>query len=99
MCGDWSANNPDNTNLLWLANALLGPYCAKQTGIYKCPADQYLCVEGGLKMPRVRSLSMNGFIEGDAYKGQKATRRAPSGTRRIALTRNCRILSSRCLRI
>jgi prepilin-type processing-associated H-X9-DG protein len=68
----WTPDNPDNTNLLRLANALIGPYCARQTGIYKCPADQYLCSEGGQKMPRVRSISMNGFIEGDAYKGQKS---------------------------
>jgi prepilin-type processing-associated H-X9-DG protein len=66
----WSPDNTDNTNLLRLANALIGPYCARQTGIYKCPADQYQCVEGGQKMPRVRSISMNGFIEGDAYKGK-----------------------------
>jgi prepilin-type processing-associated H-X9-DG protein len=69
---DWSANNPDNTNRLLLANALLGPYCGKQTGIYKCPADVYTCREWGQQMPRVRSVSMNGFVEGDAYKGQKS---------------------------
>jgi prepilin-type N-terminal cleavage/methylation domain-containing protein/prepilin-type processing-associated H-X9-DG protein len=69
---DFDANNTDNTNRLYLANALIGPYCAKQTGIYKCPADTYPCLEWGTKMARVRSVSMNGFVEGDAYTGQKS---------------------------
>ena len=68
---NFAANNTDNTNLIFLANALLGPYCSKQTKIYHCPADIYTCTEGNQEMLRVRSMSMNGFIEGDAYKGQK----------------------------
>jgi prepilin-type N-terminal cleavage/methylation domain-containing protein/prepilin-type processing-associated H-X9-DG protein len=68
---DFKANNTDNTNLIKLANALIGPYCSKQTKIYHCPADTYTCTEWGAEMPRVRSIAMNGFIEGDAYKGQK----------------------------
>ena len=67
---DFTQNNTANTNLVYLANALLGPYCGKQTKIYKCPADIYTCEEWGQKMPRVRSLSMNGFVEGDAYRGK-----------------------------
>jgi prepilin-type N-terminal cleavage/methylation domain-containing protein/prepilin-type processing-associated H-X9-DG protein len=68
---DWTANDTDNTNLIYLANALLGPYCKQQTKIYHCPADIYMCTEGNQQMLRVRSISMNGFIEGDAYTGQK----------------------------
>jgi prepilin-type N-terminal cleavage/methylation domain-containing protein len=69
---DFSANNPDNTNLIKLANALIGPYCSKQTGIYHCPADVFTCTEWGKQVLRVRSMSMNGFVEGDAYKGKKS---------------------------
>jgi prepilin-type N-terminal cleavage/methylation domain-containing protein len=65
----FGANNTANTNLQFLANALIGPYCSRQTGIYHCPADIYTCQEWGQDMPRVRSMSMNGFIEGGAYKG------------------------------
>jgi prepilin-type N-terminal cleavage/methylation domain-containing protein/prepilin-type processing-associated H-X9-DG protein len=68
---NFDANNPDNTNLIKLANALIGPYCSKQTGIYHCPADNYTCKEWGQDKLRVRSISMNGFVEGDAYKGKK----------------------------
>ena len=67
---DFSANNTDNTNLIKLGNALIGPYCSKQTGIYHCPADVYTCTEWGKQMTRVRSISMNGFVEGDAYRGK-----------------------------
>ena len=68
---DFTVNNTDNTNLIKLANALIGPYCNKQTKIYHCPADIYTCKEGGQDLLRVRSMSMNGFVEGDAYRGRK----------------------------
>src|ERR1017187_1802787 len=50
--------NPDNTNTLPLNACELGPYVAKNTGIFKCPAD----VHPGANGPRVRSISMNGFV-------------------------------------
>jgi prepilin-type N-terminal cleavage/methylation domain-containing protein/prepilin-type processing-associated H-X9-DG protein len=64
-------NNYDNTNKSKLVNAKIGPY-TKNIGIYKCPADYYLCTIGNQKMARVRSVGMNGFIEGGAYKGDHA---------------------------
>jgi prepilin-type N-terminal cleavage/methylation domain-containing protein/prepilin-type processing-associated H-X9-DG protein len=54
---DWSSNQ-QNTNALLIRNALLGPYVAKNVGIFKCPADQVPCPVG----PRVRSYSMNAFV-------------------------------------
>ena len=68
---DFNANNRDNTNTLNLKNALIGPY-TRNVGIYKCPADIYLCKQGTVMLPRVRSVGMNGFIEGGAYKDHKA---------------------------
>jgi competence protein ComGC len=65
---DFEANNHDNTNTLCLMGVgsplkgtQFGPY-TKNTGIYKCPADVYLCVEGTSKMARIRSVSMNAFV-------------------------------------
>jgi prepilin-type N-terminal cleavage/methylation domain-containing protein/prepilin-type processing-associated H-X9-DG protein len=66
---DFTANNTDNTNKNFLLASKIGPY-TKATGIYKCPADVFNCMEYGVSMPRVRSVSMNGFIEGNAYKGE-----------------------------
>ena len=54
---DWSSNQ-ENTNVALIKNALLGPYVAKNVGIYKCPADIVPCPVG----PRVRSYSMNAFV-------------------------------------
>ena len=54
---DWSSN-PQNTNPELIRQALLGPYVAKNVGIFKCPADQMPCPAG----PRVRSVSMNAFV-------------------------------------
>jgi prepilin-type N-terminal cleavage/methylation domain-containing protein/prepilin-type processing-associated H-X9-DG protein len=67
---EWSPSWTDNTNLNQLVYnqyAVLGPYDSKNPGIYHCPADSYTCVEGSQQFPRVRSRSMNGFIEGGAY--------------------------------
>jgi prepilin-type processing-associated H-X9-DG protein len=64
---NWIPDNTDNTNLHYLADALLGPYAQRQTRVFKCPADIYTCLEGGRAMPRTRSVSMNGYIEGGAY--------------------------------
>jgi prepilin-type N-terminal cleavage/methylation domain-containing protein len=61
----WAANNTDNTNIGEVENSMLAPYCAAQIRIYKCPADVWNCTEYGILMPRVRSISMNGYIGQD----------------------------------
>jgi prepilin-type N-terminal cleavage/methylation domain-containing protein len=63
----FDANTSDNTNLLNIINGYLGPYTFNQSGIYKCPADIYLCTEGGKKVPRLRSNSMNAYLQGGVY--------------------------------
>lgn len=57
---DWGVGVPPgaNTNVDYLKNGALGPYTGKNVGIYKCPADKIPSNAG----PRVRSISMNGFI-------------------------------------
>jgi prepilin-type N-terminal cleavage/methylation domain-containing protein/prepilin-type processing-associated H-X9-DG protein len=50
--------NRENTNTLLLASGEIGPYVARNTGVFKCPADT---IPGALG-PRVRSVSMNGFV-------------------------------------
>jgi prepilin-type N-terminal cleavage/methylation domain-containing protein len=59
----------DNTNTLNLKNSLLGPYTTAPVGIYKCPADGYLSPPQRARgwSLRVRSNSMNGFVEGGLY--------------------------------
>jgi prepilin-type N-terminal cleavage/methylation domain-containing protein len=63
---DRTPNNPDNTNTLFLLNAKIGAY-TRSVGIYHCPADNHPVKNGGKLGPRVRAVSMNGFIEGGAY--------------------------------
>jgi prepilin-type N-terminal cleavage/methylation domain-containing protein/prepilin-type processing-associated H-X9-DG protein len=60
---DWFTT-PDNTNTLYLSEdqyALLGPYCARQYKIYKCPADVYASAPQRALgwSTRARSISMN----------------------------------------
>jgi prepilin-type N-terminal cleavage/methylation domain-containing protein/prepilin-type processing-associated H-X9-DG protein len=52
------APNPDNTNTLLLTQGEIGPCLSKTTGVFKCPADNF----PGARGPRVRSVSMNGFM-------------------------------------
>ncbi|HTY86867.1 MAG TPA: prepilin-type N-terminal cleavage/methylation domain-containing protein [Candidatus Acidoferrum sp.] len=53
-----AAPNPDNTNYALLTAGQIGPYVGKNIGMFKCPADIYPGENG----PRVRSISMNGFV-------------------------------------
>ncbi len=56
----WGGGNPvgANTNEQYLLDAAMGPYMARTLGVYKCPADTIPSLLG----PRLRSVSMNGFV-------------------------------------
>lgn len=69
---DFVANNTQNTNVDMIKQGLLGPY-TQNPGIYKCPADIYLCLEGGVKLPRLRSNSMNGYLQGNGYRSTSSS--------------------------
>jgi prepilin-type N-terminal cleavage/methylation domain-containing protein/prepilin-type processing-associated H-X9-DG protein len=57
----YDVDNTDNTNLIYIRQGLLFPY-DKAFGAYLCPADQSTAKIGGKIYPRVRSLSMNGWM-------------------------------------
>lgn len=52
--------NPDLT----IKKSPLWPYCGKNLGIWKCPADRSAIIVNGQSKPRVRSMSMNVFLGG-----------------------------------
>ena len=61
---NFADNHPDNTNILLILDpkfAQLGVY-TKTAGAYKCPADKITVKNGGVLRPRVRSISMNGWM-------------------------------------
>jgi prepilin-type N-terminal cleavage/methylation domain-containing protein len=74
----WTANyawvtgtlNPAGTNptdwdpSLTIKKSPMWPYCGKNLGIWKCPADRSGAVIGSVFKPRVRSISMNVFLGG-----------------------------------
>ncbi|MBI3850504.1 MAG: prepilin-type N-terminal cleavage/methylation domain-containing protein [Verrucomicrobia bacterium] len=68
---NFDPDHTDNTNINYLLNAKIGPY-TRNIGIYKCPADKYDCSIRRVRYARVRSVSMNAFIEGGAYSGYNA---------------------------
>jgi prepilin-type N-terminal cleavage/methylation domain-containing protein/prepilin-type processing-associated H-X9-DG protein len=58
---DFNNNNPDNTNTVYLTDARfsqIGPY-VRSPGIYHCPADRSVAPFGSQFLRRVRSMSMN----------------------------------------
>jgi len=65
----------DNTNVYYLQNSLLGPYCGHRTDIYKCPSDTWKlttsAINNGGPVDRMRSVSMNITIEGNAWQTVK----------------------------
>ena len=40
---------PENTNILFITEALLSPYTSKSSGIYKCPYDQFVTISQELQ--------------------------------------------------
>ena len=58
---DFSANQIGNTNIAFLIDeryAQIGPY-VKAPAVYRCPADKSMAKCGNQMLPRVRSMSMN----------------------------------------
>ncbi len=63
ILGYMQDNSPDSTNKTLLEKGTLFPY-NRSTGIYRCPTDLGRSLFGGRKVPRVRSYSMNGYMNG-----------------------------------
>lgn len=61
---DSSGSNPDNYDINQnITKSPIYPYL-KSPKIFKCSADRYTVLVRGVPMPRVRSISVNGFIGG-----------------------------------
>ena len=61
-------NNPNNSSN-WDVNrdikkSPMWPYCSQNAAIWKCPADQSAVTVKGVRLPRVRSMSMNLYVGG-----------------------------------
>jgi prepilin-type N-terminal cleavage/methylation domain-containing protein/prepilin-type processing-associated H-X9-DG protein len=59
---DFTPDNPSNTNRGALAQSLLGPHLASSADVWRCPSDRSWAQEGGKKLPRVRTVSMNCWL-------------------------------------
>jgi len=90
---DYASSVPDNTNTVFLRTSHLWPYL-NTLAVWRCPADRSMSKHGGKLYPRVRSVSMNNWLNSDsAWEGQnqfKVIRRAsdmtdPSPTKTFVL--------------
>ena len=59
FAADWT----DNTNTVNLLSSSLGPYLQTPV-VYHCPSDKSTALQGGVPMSRVRSVSMNWYMNG-----------------------------------
>lgn len=63
----WLDNNffeswADNTNTIFLTESLLAPYLNHSIPVWRCPADKSASRFNGQYLPRVRSYSMNAYL-------------------------------------
>jgi len=56
------ANSTDNTNIYLLQQSLIYQYCPN-VNVWKCPGDRSTSTHGGQVYPRVRTISMNCWLE------------------------------------
>lgn len=56
------ANSADNTDLTLLQGSLLTAYCPN-LGVWRCPGDRSVSTVNGATTPRVRSISMNCWLD------------------------------------
>src|SRR5437867_10235005 len=62
---DYARPVPDNTNTVYLRKSHLWPY-HQTLAIWRCPADKSMSRHGGKLYPRVRSVSMNCWLNSEA---------------------------------
>jgi prepilin-type N-terminal cleavage/methylation domain-containing protein/prepilin-type processing-associated H-X9-DG protein len=72
---DFANGNPVNYDITAnLTKGPLWPYCGKNAGIFKCPADNSTVLDNlNRRVPRVRSISMNPFMGGPNGAGFSST--------------------------
>jgi len=67
---DYAQPVPDNTNAVYLMKSHLWPF-HQTLAVWRCPADKSTSRHGGRIYPRVRSVSMNCWLNSDApWNGQ-----------------------------
>ena len=63
---DFAPDNPVNYDItVNMAKSPLWKYCGQSPGIWKCPADRSTVLKGAVRVPRVRSVSVNCFMGGE----------------------------------
>jgi prepilin-type N-terminal cleavage/methylation domain-containing protein/prepilin-type processing-associated H-X9-DG protein len=62
---DYATPVPDNTNIVYLMRSHLWPY-HQTLATWRCPADKSMSRHGGSLYPRVRSVSMNCWLNAEA---------------------------------
>src|SRR5687767_9348967 len=62
-------NFPANTNITFLRRSLLAPFLKENIAIWRCPGDKSMSLQGERWLPRVRTISMNGYLRTHDQRG------------------------------
>jgi prepilin-type N-terminal cleavage/methylation domain-containing protein len=58
-------NRPDDCNTVFLTQSLLGSYLGRSIQVWRCPSDNSVSIQRGEQLPRVRTVSMNCWLNCD----------------------------------
>jgi prepilin-type N-terminal cleavage/methylation domain-containing protein len=61
-------NSRDDTNIVFLSQSLIAPYLGRSLQIWRCPSDKSTSLLFGQRLPRVRTVSMNSWLNCDPDK-------------------------------
>jgi prepilin-type processing-associated H-X9-DG protein len=62
-------NFPANTNIFFLRRSLLAPFLKENIAVWRCPGDKSRCLIDARSYPRVRSVSMNNYLNTHDERG------------------------------
>jgi type II secretory pathway pseudopilin PulG len=68
--GDLVDSWPDNTNTVFFQKSPLARYLGSALKLWRCPSDRSQALENGQWLPRVRSYSMNVWLDGGYAPGE-----------------------------
>ncbi len=67
-CTGWMDFDPGNRHnwdpTVDIMQSLMWPYCGKNLGIWRCPADRSAVTVNGVRRPRIRTMAINAYLGG-----------------------------------
>lgn len=75
-------NRPDDVNIFFLTHSLLANQLGQSIAIWRCPSDKSTSLQGGQQLPRVRTISMNCWLNSEMNWDEVSAAPPPVGVMR-----------------